>query len=351
MARQIGEAGRPVRAAADMIRFAANATSWDTDLDRMIPGGMGDRMIAPILHYLDPDAYTVGRMPEKGAVNAYLTTPSVYQGGFIGGENAVLTSHGIADKNIRSNPRRVQHFRWVIVPGPKHTERLMSSGVQRRQIVELGYPKLDWLFTRPRIPRPPGGKVRVLYAPTHGGGGETKHMHDTAPSGSVASRSTSWWHRDQVIAALRDRVDLTVCPHPRHRDDRQATYNEYLAADVVIADGGSTMWEAWALGIPVVFPTWISGGGNTARRTSLEAFVYRRRIGKHADFPEQLADLCEMAAGSGIGTQASKLIESVFPAALRGSSGRAHAEFLFELNRKLIPSRSRSAASRTRSAA
>lgn len=331
-----------------MIRFAANQTSWDDQTESLIPGGMGDRMIAPILAHLPQGSYVVSRMPDPCDVNAYLTTPSVYGSAFVPGPNAVLINHGIADKNIRI-ARRVNAYGYIVVPGPQYTERLLSSGIARTKIVELGYPKLDPLFSMPRVAR--AGKLRVLYAPTHGGGGENKHMHDTSPSGSVASRSTSWWTRDQVIAALGDRFEVTFAPHPRHRPDRSATFAEYLSADVVIADGGSTIWEAWALGIPVVLPTWLTGAGNVARRTSMEAYVYRRKLGHHATSAAALPDLIEKAAGEGLGTQVVRLIDRILPPHMRGSSGQRHADFLLDLDRKTKTSRGRLAASRTRSAA
>lgn len=315
-----------------MIRFAANQTSWDDVTRSLIPGGMGDRMIAPILAHLDPDGYSIDRWPDPAHVNAYLTTPSVYGHRFVAGPTSVLINHGIADKNIRVGSR-VNRYGHVVVPGPALTRRLQASGVRRARIVELGYPKLDPLFAMPRVPRPPAGRLRVLYAPTHGGGGEAKHMHDTEPSGSIASRSTSFWRRDEVQAALGDRFDVTLALHPRHRPDRAATFAEYLAADVVIADGGSTMWEAWALGLPVVFADWVSGDGNLARRTSLEARVYERQIGYHAATAYHLPDVIEQAVLQGMGEAETELVDTVLPPQFRGTSGQLHAEFLADLDR------------------
>jgi len=42
------------------------------------------------------------------------------------------------------------------------------------------------------------------------------------------------------------------------------TMQPLVDADVVIADAGSTIYEAWALGKPVIFPDWL-GKGRSAK--------------------------------------------------------------------------------------
>lgn len=309
-----------------MIRFCYNETSWADG--RPIYGGMADRMVSPILDHLDD--YEIDRYPERGATNAYLSTPGVYGKSFVPG--GVLISHGIADKNIRRG-YRLEQFSHVVVPGPAFADRLLSTGVPARQIVELGYPKLDPLFRSQVNPRQHDGRVRVVYAPTHGGGGELAHMNDTEPTGRKSSRCTTWWERDKVLGLLdRERFDVVLAPHPRHRPDRQATFAEYIGADVVIADGGSTIYEGWALGIPVVLPAWLAAAGNQSRG-GFEGYIYYNRIGYHAQRPAQLAPLVLQAATEGMRQPETAFIDGILPPAYRGKSGQLHAEFLTDLDR------------------
>ncbi len=307
------------------IRFAHNATSWGDGAP--IPGGLNDRIVAPIAAHLTDVEHD--RYPRPGAVNAYTSMSSVYGDRFVDG--GVLISHGIADKNIRIG-RKLTRFAYVTVPGPAYADRLISTGVPADMIAELGYPKLDPLFRSQVHTRVPDGRVRVVYAPTHGGGGET-HMGDTESRGTRSSRCTTWWARDKVLDLLdAERFDVVLAPHPRHRPDRQATFGEYIGADVVIADGGSTIYEAWALGIPVVFPAWLSGQANRSRG-GFEGLIYSNRYGFHADKPAQLPQLVGRAAAEGMGRPETDFIDTIFPPSYRGKSGQMHAEFLTDLDK------------------
>src|SRR5690606_25390294 len=134
--------------------------------------------------------------------------------------------------------------------------------------------------------RPKDGRIRVVWAPTHGGGGEPLRPAQ-APSDAPTSPCSTWGRRDEVLGALPEsEFDVIEAPHPRHRQDGKSTLAEYVDADVVIADGGSTIYEAWALDLPVVFCDWLTAAGNINRFLraggSLEAQIYRERIGRHA---------------------------------------------------------------------
>ncbi|MCD0450769.1 hypothetical protein LO762_16450 [Actinocorallia sp. API 0066] len=316
-----------------MIVFASNATGWDEQAQALIPGGMVDAYISPILAHLDPSAYRVERQPRPGAVNAYLSMRGRYRVRREIGKVGVMIDHGIADKDYRRG-LKMSTFHYVTVPGPTVADRVVSGGVPRRKVVQVGYPKLDPLFNGdvPRVPRPAGGRIRVLWAPTHGGGSEAWQDGNRAAPGAGA---TSWWAREEVLSALDpDLFELTEAPHPRHRPDKRATLAEYASADVVIADGGSTIYEAWALGLPVVFPSWVTRDRNLERAggATLEARIYRERIGYHADSPQHLADLVAQAAEEGQGERAVQFVAGVLPPEVRGRGGELHAEFLAGLD-------------------
>lgn len=313
------------------IVFAYNPTSWRDG--KPIPGGMADRLIRPILEGLHPtDLRDCTNQPLPHKVNCYFTFRRTYglSEGPVG-ETSVFISHGIADKVWR-NTRKVIDFDYVFVSGPAWTERLRATRFPPERIREVGYTKLDPIF-QGRIPQPErDGRVRVVWAPTHGGGGEGR-ADIPRPTATSAS---SWWHHDEILKLLPDtEFDVVIAPHPRHRPDRRATLEEYVGADVVIADGGSTIYEAWALDLPVVFPSWLTRVGNLRRERpatqTFEGHIYRTNLGHHAMRPRELPALVARAATDGISGREAAFIETIFPAAYRGCSGRLHARALKDI--------------------
>lgn len=307
-----------------VIHFAFNPTSWDDSRCRPWPGGMADRLVEPILPHLAGE-WSVSNRPRSNCVNVYYAFRGQYDIPEVEvGVSSVFVSHGIADKYWRPGGK-VNLFDWVAVSGPAWTSKMLAEGFPHHRILEVGYAKLDPLFGAPRVPS--RGRVRVLWAPTHGGGGER------VVDGSSAR--SSWHHRDEVLDLLdQDRFEVTVAAHPRHRADHRATFDEYLDCDVVIADGGSTIYEAWALDIPVVFPSWLVGAANQQRsRTAwtFEAELYQRRVGRHADRPDELVGLVAEAAADGITAAEQEFVEPILPRRYRGVSGRLHAEALDDI--------------------
>ena len=86
--------------------------------------------------------------------------------------------------------------------------------------------------------------------------------------------------------------------HPRNRTDKQPTHHSLLDCDYVISDFGTIVYEAWALGKPVIFPHWLIG--DRIKRhlgKSAEAFIFHERLGLHADSPQQMIDFVMDGAG------------------------------------------------------
>jgi len=316
-----------------MICFASNATGWDVDTQALVPGGQVDRLITPITDHLPRGSWTVARQPLAGAINVYLSNRERYLAGSRRFDRfGVSYAHGIADKGYRrGETSRNRRFDWITVPGPAHARGLRADRVPPARIITVGYPKLDPLFDAPRVPRAKDGPLRVLYAPTHGGGSE---RHVNGNPRAPGAGATSWWHRDEILALLDvDGIEVTLAPHPRHHPQRRATFSEYLSADVAVVDGGSTIYEALALGIPVVLTTWLTAHRNLTRMGGqlIEARVYRDRIGYHVDRPEDLVEAVAKAAVGGVKPKDRALIDDVLPPKLRGRSGQRFAEWLLSL--------------------
>ncbi len=229
----------------------------------------------------------------------------------------LFMSHGIADKQYRTNSK-VYGFDWIHTTGPWWTDYYKRQGRPARQIVETGYPKLDPLFDGSRVPKPrEDDRIRVLWAPTHSGINGTSR---TYPSAYLELREAI----ERLLPAST--FDVEVAAHPRL--SRQVTLQGYLDADVVIADAGSTLYEAWAVGKPVVFPAWVVERKlrQRERTNSLEGQIYREKIGYHVDNPPDLAKVVAQAAKAGMQWREQDLIEQVLPRAYRGTSGKRTAE-------------------------
>lgn len=317
-----------------MINFASNATGWNPAEHRLVPGGQVDRLIAPVLAHLPNGSYTVSRQPTDGAVNVYLSNRDRYVDRSHRADRVgVSYAHGLASKGYR-DWTRTKRFDYVTVPGPAHAREVIASGAPAHRVIEIGYPKLDPLF-RGEITGPPRDeRIRVLWAPTHGGGSE-EFIHGNRSA--VGAAASSWWHRDEIMRHLDpDTFDTVACPHPRHAPGRRATYEEYATADVVIADGGSTIYEAMALGMPVVLPAWLTRARNLSREGGrlLEATVYREELGLHVHDPRDLADTVVRAAEEGPGPREREFIDQVLPPQYRGTSGQRFAAWLLDLDEK-----------------
>ena len=53
---------------------------------------------------------------------------------------------------------------------------------------------------------------------------------------------------------FEEHFDFEVSLHPRNRKDKRPTTYGILDCDYVISDFGTMVYEAWALGKPVIFP-------------------------------------------------------------------------------------------------
>lgn len=117
--------------------------------------------------------------------------------------------------------------------------------------------------------------------------------------------------------------------HPSVNPGSNVTMQALADADVVISDAGSLVYEAWAIGKPVVFPSWLTKDGVMKRFSgSFEEQIYREEIGYHAWNATNLLDCVKRAYLSGIDEKAVEFIEGIFPQRLRGYSGQETANFL-----------------------
>ena len=220
----------------------------------------------------------------KGALNFAL---------FIRPRADVVMSHGVADKSYfwsadGQGRKFVNSRAHVLVPGEWLKRRLLESSVitlSESQIHVVGWPRLDLLIDQ--VPEPSSrrfgeAKPRVLWAPTHNG----------RKRGETGRSTSSFPAFENYLRTLSRFAWIDVSVHPRNRTDRTPTGASMPRADIVVADFGTTVYEAWALGKPVIFPRWLLADRIAEYLPgSAEAHIFRERIGYHPDSFDEMIDI------------------------------------------------------------
>lgn len=205
----------------------------------------------------------------------------------------VVMSLGVADKNYFTevgddgDELYANRLRAIFVPGPWLKHKLAGHPDLRLghdQIHSVGWPRLD-LLRQLAMSRPSSGTLtrkRILWAPTH----------DFQKRGPEQQSTSSFPAFAQHLPELERHFDVTVSVHPRNRRDKRPTDLALVDADVVISDFGTLVYEAWALGKPVIFPRWILGDRvQQYLPGSAEAHIFDSCLGYHPASVEELLDL------------------------------------------------------------
>jgi hypothetical protein len=260
---------------------------------------------------------------------------------FIADPADVLMSHGLADKRYfhRRDPetgeRMVNRFGHILVPGEWTKRRVLKSkGVEltRDRIHVVGWPRLDLLLERQRelaATDVPFGerRPRVLWAPTH----------DYVKRGPEQESTSTYPAFEAHLPALGEHADVEVSVHPRNRDDKTPTHDQLLWADFVVSDFGTMVYEAWALGKPVLFPAWILGDRIVRyMQHSTEAHIFREGIGLHPASIDELIDLVRSGEATP-GADVTAFMAKYLDPSSYGRSGQLAAEVLDALRRGEVP--------------
>jgi len=249
----------------------------------------------------------------------------------------VMMYHGLADKNYltRRDPQRgfeINKYRTVCVPGDWLKRKLLTTrGVElsANQIKVVGWPRIDTLLAAQRKylsertlaeklgKLSPFRKIKVLWAPTHNA--ESK-------AGVISSYPGILHYEDR----LRTLFDYDVSLHPNLRESKKPTFEKLIEADVVIADRGTLVYEAWSLGKPVIFPSWLIGEGNLYDDLgSAESHIFHERLGLHANSFDEMVDMIRQVTCPDARTL--QFMESYLPRRTLGSSYKLIAEAVDEV--------------------
>lgn len=235
----------------------------------------------------------------------------------------VFFSHGIGDKNYWKGSK-IKDFKYAFVPGPAWEKRMRKTGY-KGEIFICGYTKLDSLLND-EVKKTKKDKPYIVWAPTHG-------YHSKNRGRSSYPQCTT------LIKQIPDAYEKCLAIHPTskmHNNIKHTpTLIDLLNADVVIADAGSTLYEAWILGKPVVFPDWICKHDviNHFKKDpdNFEYQIYKKGIGYHAKDMQHLIKLIDVALSEGIKEESKEFIENIYPSRLRGKAGKTAAKQLIEL--------------------
>lgn len=209
----------------------------------------------------------------------------------------IMMSHGLADKNYLLRPDaqgglEVNKYNYVCVPGSWLKNKILRSPkieLDEKFIKVVGWPRIDALLIAQKLYDNKkltndysSHKINVLWAPTHGGGQRDKVYQSSYPA--------LLQHEDQ----LQTLFSYNRALHPAVDKSKKSTFDKLIEADVVISDKGTLVYEAWALGKPVIFPSWLIREGilkNTPG--SAEAYIFEKGIGLHANSFNELIDIIQ----------------------------------------------------------
>jgi hypothetical protein len=81
----------------------------------------------------------------------------------------------------------------------------------------------------------------------------------------------------------------------------------------VISDFGTMVYEAWALGKPVIFPRWAMDVETLINRNPLsaESYIYRNRIGLHPESLEELQEILDHIQQQIIGNRITRILKRI----------------------------------------
>lgn len=228
----------------------------------------------------------------------------------------IFMSHGCADKNYREieNGKYLHKFKLILVPGPWLKKKLITYGIHESKIACVGWPKLDPLFLQLKKWKPNNNYKTVLWVPTHNWG--IYKVHKT----SISSYPRLYRYMNYLNKLTG--IKIIISTHPKNRKEKIPTLDKLVACDYVIADAGSTVYEAWALGKPVIFPDWIVKNKILNNIPgSAEEYIYTNNIGYHANNINELVSL--LKSDLIIEKDVKDFMEDYMPSKFNGRSGKA----------------------------
>ena len=283
----------------------------------------------PIMKYLPKKDIGYSKIPLTRMNIRFFNSARINEQGKVPvGPNDIFFSHGIGDKNYWKG-NKIEDYKYAFVPGSAWEKRMRNTGY-KGEIFICGYTKLDPLINIDKNSIKKNLKPKILWAPTHG-----YHSKNKGRSSYPAFLR----YLDQIPKDY----DLVTSLHPTskmHNNVKQLpTMEALLEADIVIADAGSTLYEAWILDKPVIFPDWICAKDTMNHfktdSANFEYQIYSKKIGYHAKDMTDMIKLFDIALSDGMKNLEKEFIEEIYPTDLRGKAGQTAAKQILELANRL----------------
>jgi len=287
--------------------------------------GVTDQINHSISKHLPKSSWTsnryLARLPQRFRLSFGL---------FVRDRVHVLMSHGVADKNyltMRGQDQEcfINRLDHLLVPGPWMREKLLSNSTVRLkgdQITCVGWPRLDALLDMQMAYQPvKTNRPKLLWAPTH----------DFRKRGKEQTSTSSYPEFAQEFEVLGKHYETDISLHPRNRESKTPTSVQLINSDIVISDFGTMVYEAWALGKPVIFPSWLIADRICEFLPgSAEAHIFEMKIGYHPQSAAELREIIE--SGPVITPDVTAFLEAYLPSEFAGCSGRKIADTLMRLS-------------------
>jgi hypothetical protein len=266
-----------------------------------------NNIIDAIKIYLDN--YTISSTCDKNSINVHFFLEEGYRKRTNWCGLNCLISHGVADKNWR-NANKVSMFDYIFVSGDLWKKKYIQQGLPENKIIIGGYPKMDNIFNTKGISNT---KYDIAWLPTH----------------NAIQEVSSFPMLDNILDNLPKEWNIVKSIHPARKNDFKPSDNILLESNIIIADSGSTIYEAWSLGKPVILPDFLVRDGiMNLFKGSFEEYIYQNNIGYHANSFEDMKNKISIALNKGISQKEKDFIEGIFPTELRGNSGKVTAYLL-----------------------
>ena len=147
---------------------------------------------------------------------------------------------------------------------------------------------------------------------------------------SVLGSGLSAWLGLATLLGIKG-INIITSEHPKNRNEKEPTLTALVNCDYVIADAGSTIYEAWALGKPVIFPDWIVKKNLIKNiKGSAEEYIYSNNIGYHANNIDEFINF--LKGDLIIEKNVTEFMEEYMPSKFNGTSGKA---VLYEINKSI----------------
>jgi hypothetical protein len=204
----------------------------------------------------------------------------------------------------------------ILVPGKFLQDRISSSASLNFSVNEVhsvGWPRLDSLIEAKSFTSQSKSlfsnfksyqRKLVLWAPTH---------NQVKSKGSNVEFS-SYPAFKPYFSRLGKIFKTRAALHPRNKPfwDKRPTGNILVEADAVIADFGTTVWEAFALGKTVIFPTFLTGERmENFNVGSAEWHLYTQRLGLHPESFDEMVDM--IIANPPMDEKTRSFVDPTFP--------------------------------------